>query len=96
MSNKTKTNNPIDTIQDTATQAGIVLMAAAATLGLMEVPHDPEKRAIVPHQPAFAVVTEAVDPTPGGENMRREREEVHPHYHGYSASQRTPGRTGKA
>jgi hypothetical protein len=96
MSNKTK-NQPTttDKISQAAMQGGLVLMAAATTLGLMEVPHDPDKRVIIPGQPVFAVAHDTGAHPAGSQDIRRERDEVHPHYHGYSVAQRTPGRTGK-
>lgn len=85
----------LNNIQDTALQGGIVLMAAASTLGLVEVPHDPDKRTILPTQPAYAVNAEVGNHPTGSNDMRREREETHQHSHTYGVSQRTPGRAGK-
>lgn len=94
MANKTKNKATLNQVTDAAKQGGIVLMAAAATLGLVEVPHDPDKRAIVPNQPTLATAPDFSHPT-GTDELRREREETHSHSHSYSVSQRTPGRTGK-
>ena len=75
-----------------AMQAGLILMAAAATLGLLELPEHSNK-IVVPNQPAFALSPQFNDPN--GNTLRREREEVAPHYVSYSVTQRTPSRTGK-
>lgn len=72
-------------------QAGLVLMTAAATIGMVELPEHPNK-VIVPNQPVFAVAT---DTNERGSTLRREREETAPHYISYNTSQRTPGRTGR-
>lgn len=80
-----------------AIQAGLVLMTAAATLGMVEAPEHSSK-IIVPNQPAFAMATAPVDHAASSESsepIRREREETHPHHLSYSTSQRTPGRTGR-
>ena len=96
MVKKSKIQKTTETINQTAMQAGIVLMTAAATLGLVEVPHDPEKRSVLPMQPAYASAAEAGNHPAGTEEVRRERDEVHPHSHGYGLSQRTPARSGRA
>jgi hypothetical protein len=93
MANKTKTTKTIDTINDTAKQAGLVLMAAAMTLGLLEVPHEQDKRAVMPVNPVFETV--GIVGEHGNDSQRREREETGPHYISYGVNQRTPGRTGK-
>ena len=96
MATKTKINDTAKVINDVAASAGLILMSAAVTLGMVEVPHHPDKRAILPAQPHYAP---ALASGGNGEfnpnELRRERDEVHPHYHSYSAIQRTPGRTGK-
>ncbi|PIZ61607.1 hypothetical protein COY17_04085 [Candidatus Saccharibacteria bacterium CG_4_10_14_0_2_um_filter_52_9] len=96
MSAKTKNTNTVqDTITDIAQQTGIVLMAAATTLGMVELQHEqPGNKVIAQVQPAFATVTEQTQQDPGS-LLRRKREEAGPHYVSYSAAQRTPGRTGK-
>ena len=70
-------------------------MAAAATIGMLEMPEHPDKRVVVPHQPAFAFATENGGNNQQDNTLRREREEAGPHYISYSVAQRTPGRTGK-
>lgn len=93
MSTKTKNSKTTSTqINDLAMQAGLVLMTAAATLGMLELPEHPNK-VIVPSQPSFAVATDATENAPNP--LRREREETAPHFISYSTFQRTPGRTGK-
>ena len=94
MSNKTKTKTNLDKASDFAQQAGLLLMTAAATIGMVELPHHPDKRnIIVPNRPAFAVAPQSGEQ---GSTLRREREETAPHYVSYNVSQRTPGRTGRA
>jgi hypothetical protein len=81
-----------DTISAAISNAGMLLMMASATMLMIDVPEHPNQRAILPGQPVLAVADQG-----GGNNtQRREREETGPHYVSYSASQRTPGRTGKA
>jgi hypothetical protein len=95
MVNKTKINKTAAAITDVAANTGILLMTAAVTLGMVEVPEHPDKRAIVPVRPAFAFANATAEREAQGNQLRRERDEVHPHYVGYSVNQRTPGRTGK-
>ncbi len=86
-----KTNTVGENFNSLAMQAGVVLMTAAATLGMIELP-DHSNKVIVPNQPAFAMATnQSEQPNP----LRREREESAPHHISYSETQRTPGRTGK-
>jgi len=95
MPTKTKnTKTTADKINQVAMQAGLVLMAAATTIGMLEMPDNPDKRVVLPNQPVLATATV----TPGneqGSTLRREREETAPHYVSYNLSQRTPGRTGR-
>lgn len=74
-------------------QAGIVLMTAAVTLGMVEMPEHSSK-VVIPNQPSFAVASSGGEHHPGND-MRREREEAGPHYTSYNVAQRTPSRTGK-
>ncbi len=95
MSTKTKTSvKPLERLARISQQAGIVLMTAAVTVGMLDMPEQ-DRRVIVPNQPAFAFA----DNNESGSNnpLRREREseETGPHYISYSVTQRTPGRTGK-
>jgi len=89
MSNKTKMNH----LSDTARQASYILMAGAATLGMLELPDHLGSRITVPAQPAFAWAN-SNDLQPGN-SIRRESEEVAPHYISYSVTQRTPARSKK-
>ena len=92
MSNKTKNNSTLDKVNEVAAQAGLVLMTAAVTLGMLEMPEHPNSKVIMPNQPSFAFA---------GENektdnpIRREREESAPHYVSYSEVQRTASRSGR-
>lgn len=92
----TKTKNiksPVDKLAETAQRAGVLLLTAAVTFGMLELP-DHSKRVIVPSQP----LPESVDNENTNHNsntLRREREETGPHYISYSVTQRTPGRAGK-
>jgi hypothetical protein len=97
MSNKTKsTQNINDKLTEAAKQGGIVLMAAAATLGMLELPDHPASRAVVvPNQPAFAMATNVIQDQGQANQLRRERDEAAPHYLSYSVIQRTPSRSGK-
>ena len=64
-------------------------MTVATLAGLVEMPDRPFKVALL--APAYATAGESKGANP----LRREREESGPHYISYSATQRTPGRTGK-
>ncbi len=90
MSRKTKNTLKLpDTVTEISRQAGVLLMAAAVTFGMMD--HS-STRVILPAQAAI---------TPAGENeafnnsSRRESEETAPHYVSYSETQRTPSRSGQ-
>jgi hypothetical protein len=96
MSTKTKIAKS-DRVADVATQAGMVLMTAAATIGILELGTHPNKQIVVPGQPKLAFETNQAGVNPQETNpLRREREETAPHYISYNVNQRTPGRTGKA
>lgn len=92
MANKKQNHKKVtDKVTEAAANAGLIMMTAAATLGLSELPHGVnEKHAIVPHQPVFAVADTGPEPA------RHEKEEVHPHSGGFSVSQRTASRAGRA
>jgi len=94
MANKTKNKTTVNQIQDIAANAGLLLMTAAATTLMLEVPEHPDKRAVLNPQPAYSAPGQVAEHEPGS-TMRREREETGPHYVSYSVAQRTPGRTGK-
>ncbi len=96
MSTKTKnTKTPIETLSKTAQQAGLLLMTAAVTMGMIEVPEHSSK-VVIPNQPSFAFAGNSGENNHSDNTLRREREEAGPHYVSYSTAQRTPGRTGKA
>jgi len=83
-----------ETIQSTAQNLGMALMAVAATAGIFELPEHPNSKVVVPNQPAFAFAGELGN-LKKEEPIRREKEDTAPHYVSYSVAQRTPGRTGK-
>ena len=91
VTNKTKTSK--DKLVQASQQAGLALMTAAVTLGMLELPDHPNSKVVVPNQPAFAFTydKEGTDNNP----IRREREDTEPHYISYSVSQRTPSRHGR-
>lgn len=94
MSNKTKTTQTTsDKVTELASQAGMVLMTAAATIGMLELPDHSNSRIIVPNRPALVVIGESTDPS---NNLRREREETAPHFISYAETQRTPSRSGRS
>ena len=68
---------------------GLAIMAMATFASLVDMPERPLKVALL--TPAYAVAGEGRAANP----LRREREEAGPHYISYSATQRTPGRTGR-
>lgn len=77
-------------IHEIAKMTGLVLMAMAATLGMLELPDDQKSRVAINTQP---VVVNTGQRGVEESQLRRERDEVHPHYVSYSSFQRTPGRT---
>lgn len=87
MSQKIKTNNK--KLVQASRQLGFALMTLAALAGLVEMPDRPAKVALL--TPAYAISGQSSDANP----LRREREEAGPHYISYSATQRTPSRTGR-
>jgi len=95
MSTKIKnTKTTFDKLAEASQQAGLLLMTAAVTIGMVELPEHTNSKVVVPTQPAFAFANN------GGEAnlnnpLRREREESGPHYISYGINQRTPSRTGK-
>ena len=95
MQTKTKKVTTTEKLGKVATQAGFLLMATAATLGMLELPEHPDKRVIVPSQPAFAFATNNYDQAVQNNPIRREREETAPHFTSYSVIQRTVARAGK-
>lgn len=92
MSNKTKNKSTLDQIGTITQTAGLLLMTAAVTLGMVEVPENREKVVLI-QQPVFAEVgsSEHQDANP----LKQGREESAPHFISYSTIQRTASRTGK-
>lgn len=72
---------------------GLLMMGAAAVVGMIEFPDKPRVREALPSQPAYAFAAQPSNN--GGSTLRREREESAPHYVSYNVAQRTPGRTGR-
>ena len=96
MSKNKKNQKATDKITEAAARSGFMLMAAAATLGMLELPEHPNNRIVMPNQPVFAMaVQNGEEPGQAANQMLREREEVAPHYMSYSVAQRTPSRSGK-
>jgi hypothetical protein len=92
MSTKTKTPTTTDKLYQAAQQTGLLLMTAAVTLGMLELPEHPNAKVILPSQPAFAMANENEQLN---NPIRREKEESAPHYISYSVVQRTPARSGR-
>jgi hypothetical protein len=91
MATKTKKSTTVQNLTDLSRQAGLLLMSAAVTVGMLELP-DRASRIVVPNQPAFAWANEK------GQNqntLRRASEETEQHYISYSVAQRTPPRSGR-
>jgi hypothetical protein len=95
MAKKTKINKTAAALTDTAANLGLVLMTAATTLGMVDVPQHPDKRVVLPTRPSFAFAGQNAESELQSSTLRREREETGPHYISYNVAQRTPGRTGK-
>jgi hypothetical protein len=89
-----KTKTPIEKLAQVSQQAGLILMTAAVTIGMVELPEHANNKVVVPNQPAFVFANNSSEDNPNN-TMRREREETAPHYISYSINQRTPSRTGK-
>jgi hypothetical protein len=92
MSNKIKTSNSLN---DAAKQLGYLLLIGATTLGMLDMPDRLNSRVILPNQPAFAFANNNLEASDYGSNVRREREEVAPHYISFSEVQRTASRAGR-
>ena len=92
MSIKNKNQSLTQKLAALGTQASVALMAAATTVGVMDMQDHQRVKVIVPNQVTFAYETEN---TESNNPIQREREEVAPHYINYSVVQRTPSRHGK-
>jgi hypothetical protein len=88
-----KTN--LDKLAKVSHQTGLILMAGAIALGLLELPERPEK-VVLPSRPVFELASNNSRFDPDSNPIRREREEketgTEAAYIGYSVSQRTPAR----
>lgn len=74
-----------------AEQLGMALMTAATVTGMLELPNHLNNRVVLPGQPSFVMAENDEFNNP----VRREKEEVAPHFTSYSAAQRTPSRASK-
>lgn len=92
MSIKNKKISNTQKLRNIGTQAGVMLMAAATTVGVMDMQDHQSIKVVVPNQPTFAFETEN---TELNNPILREREESAPHYISYDVAQRTPSRHGK-
>jgi hypothetical protein len=90
--NKKILQKSVDSLGQVAQQAGLMVMAAAATFGMLEAPADTDKRIVVPNQPVFAFANNEEELN---NPIKREQEENSPQYISYSVSQRTPARSGR-
>jgi hypothetical protein len=93
----TKTKNTISITQklaEAAQNAGLLMMTAAVTVGMLELPEH-SKRVVIPSRPVFEFAETSHEANPDNNPLRREREETGPHYVSYSVAQRTPSRSGK-
>jgi hypothetical protein len=79
-------------LRNLGTQASVILMAAATTVGVMDMQQHQNVKVVIPNQPTFAFET---DNTDLNNPILREREESAPHYISYDVAQRTPSRHGK-
>lgn len=96
MANKTNIQTEAkQALNNVAANAGLLLMTAAATTLMLEMPDHPNAKATLNTQPVFAAPGSSAEHQLPGNELRREREEAGPHYISYGVSQRTPGRTGK-
>jgi hypothetical protein len=95
MFDKTKIKNTNNKINQIARQSGLIILAAAATLGMIDTPDHLNSRINVPNQPAFAWVNNNLELHEQGNNLQREREDIAPHYIDFSVVQRTAARSGK-
>ena len=95
MSTKNKKTQPkSEQLLEAARQAGLVLMTAAVTLGMLELPDRPNSRIVLPSQPVFAWANDRGESN-NNATLRRSSEETEQHYISYSVAQRTPARSGR-
>ena len=98
MARKTKNNKlSMDGLNTVISNAGMLLMMASATMLMLDVAENPNHKALVPAQPVMVTADHGgINDSLNNNSQRREREETGPHYVSYGASQRTPGRSGRA
>ncbi len=89
---KQKSSSAYKLVRYFFTELSILVMALAATIGMVDMRSQTRVRAIFPTQPALSF--ETVD-TGSNNPILREREESGPHYVSYNVSQRTASRHGK-
>jgi hypothetical protein len=95
MSTKTKkAPTKSEKLCELAQQASMILMTAAVTLGMTELPGHPDKRIVLPNQPAFAWANDKGESN-NNNTLRRESQETEQNYISYSVAQRTPARSGR-
>lgn len=92
MSIKNKNQSISEKLANIGTNAGVIMMAAATTVGVMDMQNHQRIKVVIPNQPIFAYET---NNTQSNNPIQREREESAPHYISYNVTQRTPGRHGK-
>jgi hypothetical protein len=93
MSEKIKNiSNIIDT---SAKKLGYGVLAGMATIGMLDMPNHLASRIPMPRQPALAYVQNNIETDEQVNSIRRERDELEPHYISYSEVQRTATRVGK-
>lgn len=96
MSNKIKTNNStLQQIGNASQQVGLLLMTAAVTLGMVEMPEHLNGKIVLPAEAVYSQVGGAGANDETNSTLRREKEESGPHYVSYSSIQRTHARSGK-
>lgn len=96
MANKTNIQTDAkQALNNLAANAGLLLMTAAATTLMLELPDHPNARATLNTQPVFNAPGSTVEQQMPDNQLRRERDEVGPHYISYGVSQRIPSRSGK-
>jgi hypothetical protein len=93
MSNKIKKLSTAEKLTDLSAKLGIIIMSAATTLGMVELPSHIKAPVLVStSKPAFAYNSNESN---GSNPMSRERDDITAHYISYNESQRTPSRSGR-
>jgi hypothetical protein len=94
VSAKTKKQTKTQKISQIAAKAGLIIMAGAATIGMLDMPNLIGRLA-VPSQPVFAWANSNLKQEENSNSMLRERDDITPHYISYSEVQRTSSRSGR-